>query len=89
MPSHLFNEVYRFQDGRTSLHLASMYGHLECARVLVERGAVVKAKDKARAMTCSSLPALPCPAATRFQYAVLTCCFVYRNRRALGWQHAN
>ncbi len=49
MPAMLFNECYRFQDGRTSLHLASMYGHLECARVLVERGAAVKAKDKARA----------------------------------------
>ena len=35
----------RSKDGSTPLHLASMYGRLEVARVLIEHGADIDAKD--------------------------------------------
>ncbi|KAL2933402.1 BRCA1-associated RING domain protein 1 [Bienertia sinuspersici] len=34
------------EDGDTALHLASLYGHLACVQLLLERGASVEAKDE-------------------------------------------
>ncbi|XP_060201429.1 uncharacterized protein LOC132629978 [Lycium barbarum] len=34
------------EDGDTALHIASLYGHLSCVELLLERGASVEAKDE-------------------------------------------
>ena len=36
------------QDGNTPLHLAVMEGHVDCARLLVQRGADIYARNKVR-----------------------------------------
>lgn len=33
------------EDGDTALHLTCLYGHLDCAQLLLERGACLEAKD--------------------------------------------
>ncbi|MED6156343.1 hypothetical protein PIB30_013620 [Stylosanthes scabra] len=34
------------EDGDTALHLTCLYGHLECAQLLLDRGANLEAKDE-------------------------------------------
>jgi ankyrin repeat protein len=45
----------RAQDGFTPLQKAAWHGHLECARLLLERGADKEAKGNVRA-PCLTLP---------------------------------
>jgi ankyrin repeat protein len=41
-------ESRRAQDGWTPLHYASWSGHVDCARLLLERGADKNAKNEVR-----------------------------------------
>ena len=47
----LFVVCGRAQNGETPLHKAALYGRLECARLLLDRGADKEAKDKVCAPT--------------------------------------
>ncbi len=38
-------EAATSEDGRTSLHFAVKYNHLECAQILVKSGAHINARD--------------------------------------------
>ena len=47
----LFAVCGRAQNGATPLHTAAFSGHLECVRLLLERGADKEAKTKVRTPT--------------------------------------
>ena len=38
--------IHDTQDGRTALHRAVIYGHYDCAQLLIQTGADVDIKDK-------------------------------------------
>ena len=59
----------RAQDGDTPLHTAAFSGHLECVRLLLERGADKDAKTKVRAHTRTTAAAR-CVGARRAQRVV-------------------
>lgn len=47
-------------DSDTPLHLAALYGHAECVRLLLERGARADVADSDGALPSPPLPALAC-----------------------------
>ena len=47
---HLIMSFISYQDGRTALHNAAMYGHIDVARLLLDRGANVNIKDNVSGM---------------------------------------
>ena len=43
---HLIMSFILYQDGRTALHWAAMYGYIEVARLLLDIGADVNIENK-------------------------------------------
>ena len=62
------------QDGWTGLMLAADKGHLDLARLLLDKGASVSAKDEV--VACPEAPAFP-PHPLNFICGVLVCCKRY------------
>ena len=74
-----FDVCDRAQSGQTPLHLAVSDGHLECARLLMERGADKEAKAKVPA------PHAPLPqrsASERFAFGASSVAAFVRRRAA-------
>ena len=47
-PTRILGSVLIFQEQRTALHLAVLYGHSSCVALLVEHGANLEATDQVR-----------------------------------------
>ena len=43
---HLMTSFILYQMGRTALHYAAMYGHIDVMRLLLDKGADVHSRDK-------------------------------------------
>ena len=64
------SDLYALQFDYTPLHRAAMKGQVECAKLLIERGCDVNAKNSVSCL-CPTLPCPTLPYTSLFKFAIL------------------